>query len=55
VCGVAAEAEHAPAKPGEQQRSSLDASRAAAVLGWTPQVALEDGLQETVEFFRNST
>jgi UDP-glucose 4-epimerase len=54
ACRVDGDAAHGPAKPGEQQRSCLDASRAAAVLGWAPQVALEEGLRETVEFFRDS-
>jgi len=52
AAGVRGEASHGPAKPGEQRRSCLDASRAARVLGWSPQVGLEDGLRTTVEFFR---
>lgn len=43
---------HGPAKPGEQRRSVLAWNRAAQVLGWRPQVKLEDGLRQTVEFFR---
>ncbi|MCS6926450.1 MAG: NAD-dependent epimerase/dehydratase family protein [Candidatus Binatia bacterium] len=43
---------HGPAKPGEQRRSVLAWDRAAAVLGWRPQVALADGLQQTVAYFR---
>jgi UDP-glucose 4-epimerase len=43
---------HGPAKPGEQRRSVVDASRAAAVYGWRPEVALAEGLRRTVEFFR---
>ena len=45
-------AEHAPKKPGEQLRSVIDNARAREVLGWKPEVALADGLRETVEFFR---
>jgi UDP-glucose 4-epimerase len=52
ACGAAVEARHGPAKPGEQRRSCLDATRAAAALGWTPQVSLEDGLRHTVAYFR---
>ena len=37
--------QHGPAKPGEQMRSVLDPRRAQRVLGWQPQVALEDGLR----------
>ena len=43
--------EHAPAKPGEQLRSSIDASRAAGLLGWRPEVDLDTGLQETLRSF----
>lgn len=43
---------HAPAKPGEQQRSVLDSSKAGRILGWKPRVALDEGLARTVEYFR---
>ena len=43
---------HAEAKPGEQLRSSVDPSRAARVLGWTPTVSLAQGLETTVAWFR---
>jgi UDP-glucose 4-epimerase len=42
----------APAKPGEQRRSVIDPARAAQVLGWRPEIPLEQGLSETLEFFR---
>ena len=45
-------ATHAPAKPGEQRRSVLDPTRAKMLLGWTPTVSLDDGLQRTVAAFR---
>lgn len=45
-------AQHAPGKPGEQLRSSIDAGLAKKVLGWTPTVGLAEGLKETVAFFR---
>jgi UDP-glucose 4-epimerase len=45
-------AKHAPAKPGEQMRSSVDPTRAGEVLGWRPTVALEEGLRRTVDWFR---
>jgi len=53
AAGVDRPAQHAPAKPGEQMRSSVDPSRAAEVLGWRPTVALEEGLQRTVGWFRD--
>jgi len=45
--------QHGPAKPGEQSRSALDATQAAAVLGWRPSTTLRAGLAETVAHFRN--
>jgi UDP-glucose 4-epimerase len=52
LCESKALEQHGPAKPGEQIRSVIDASLAQRVLGWRPQVSLEDGLRETVAFFR---
>jgi UDP-glucose 4-epimerase len=52
ACGVAAEARHAPAKPGEQRRSAIDPGLARQRLGWQPEVALREGLQETVRWLR---
>jgi UDP-glucose 4-epimerase len=53
AAGMDRPAQHAPAKPGEQMRSSVDPSLAAKVLGWRPAVALEEGLQRTVGWFRD--
>jgi UDP-glucose 4-epimerase len=47
VTGVEVEAEHAPARAGELQRSVLDPSLAANVLGWRPETSLEEGLRAT--------
>ena len=47
VAGVEAQAEHAPARPGEARRSVLDASRAERELGWKAAHTLEDGLRAT--------
>ncbi|MDZ7373456.1 MAG: SDR family oxidoreductase [candidate division KSB1 bacterium] len=43
---------HGPAKAGEQRRSVLDIAKARRVLGWEPQVSLDEGLRKTVEYFR---
>jgi UDP-glucose 4-epimerase len=51
AAGRPASLEHAPARPGEQLRSSVVAGKAAALLGWQPQVSLVDGLRETVAWF----
>ena len=44
--------EFAPARLGDLERSCLDYSRAKEVLGWAPEVSLEEGLQITVDSFR---
>lgn len=46
--------QHAPAKAGEQRRSSVDPSKIAKVMGWRPTTSLEEGLRETVRYFRES-
>ena len=52
AAGTDARAEFAPAKPGEQRRSCLDATAAARTIGWRPAVSLEDGLPRTLAWFR---
>jgi UDP-glucose 4-epimerase len=53
LCGFSRPVPHGPAKPGEQQRSSVDATLAARMLGWRPKVGLGEGLRLTVDFFRS--
>ncbi len=43
---------HGPAKAGEVYRIFLDSKRAAAKLGWKPEISLREGLRLTVEYFR---
>jgi UDP-glucose 4-epimerase len=45
---------HGPAKPGEQRRSCLETSLASQVLGWRPEVALEQGLLQTIAYYRQA-
>jgi UDP-glucose 4-epimerase len=52
--GSQVEAVHGPAKPGEQRRSCLETSLASAVLGWRPEVALEEGLLRTIAYYREA-
>jgi UDP-glucose 4-epimerase len=52
LVGVGRAAEHGPAKPGEQRRSLLDAARAKSLLGWHPTTPLDEGLTQTVAWFR---
>lgn len=50
--GVDAAPTYAPARPGELDRSCLDASRAALHLGWEPFTDLATGTAATIEWFR---
>jgi UDP-glucose 4-epimerase len=47
-------AKHAPAKLGEQMRSSLDASALERATGFRPRTTLDEGIRATVEYFRGS-
>ncbi|MGH7717253.1 MAG: GDP-mannose 4,6-dehydratase [Gemmatimonadaceae bacterium] len=58
VASSEAAVQHAPPRPGEQLRSAVEAEKAARQLEWRPKVALEEGLQRTLEWFaarRNAT
>jgi UDP-glucose 4-epimerase len=44
--------QHAEARPGEQRQSCLAFTKSSDVLGWRPEVSLDDGLRATMEFFR---
>lgn len=43
---------HGPPRPGDQRTSALEASLIAEKLGWRPQITLEEGLEDTVAWFR---
>ncbi len=43
---------HGPAKPGEQSRSCVDPSLAKKLLGWVPEVSVEEGFKRTVDYFK---
>ena len=47
-------ANYGPAKVGETRHIYLDASKAKKGLGWAPTKTLEEGLRETVEYFKAS-
>ena len=51
--GSALNALHAPAKPGEQRRSCLEASLAQKIWGWHPKVDLREGLEKTIAYYRD--
>jgi UDP-glucose 4-epimerase len=52
AAGVDRAPEHAAARLGEQKRSCIDASAAAAAIGWRPEVSLAAGLAQTLEWFK---
>ena len=51
VAGIKVPVEFAPHRPGEQQESFVNADKARELLGWTPQVALPEGLATTFAWF----
>ncbi len=52
LTGSTAPETHGPAKAGEQRRSVLAWDRARQLLGWQPEMKIEEGLRRTVEYFR---
>ncbi|HKB23965.1 MAG TPA: NAD-dependent epimerase/dehydratase family protein [Methylomirabilota bacterium] len=52
LAGVTRPSRHGPARPGEQRRSVLDATRAKQTLGWTAATPLDAGLARTLEHIR---
>jgi UDP-glucose 4-epimerase len=44
----------APRRPGDIHAAYFDVSKAAAVLGWAPEVTFEAGLRATVDSFRDA-
>ena len=43
--------EFAPHRPGEQQESFVNVEKAKQLLGWTPQIGLEEGLAKSYAWF----
>ena len=52
LTGYKLEPRFGPARKGDVYRIALDNQRAADQLGWRPQVTLEEGLELTVDYFR---
>ena len=50
--GVPDAPEMHPPRLGDLRKSRLDYARAQQVLGWSPKVALAEGVARTVDFFR---
>lgn len=54
AAGSKLEATHGPAKPGEQRRSSIDATKLRTELDLPEPISLTEGLQRTAEWFREN-
>jgi UDP-glucose 4-epimerase len=52
LTGFHGERVHGPAKAGEVYRTYLEVGKARRLLGWEPRIGLEEGLRDTVEYFR---
>ncbi len=50
--GYQPEIVRAPKRPGDIYLAYFDCRKAERVLGWKPEVTLEEGIEKTVEFFR---
>jgi UDP-glucuronate 4-epimerase len=53
ILGKKAVLELLPAQPGDAPETCADIERARAAIGFTPKVALEDGLREFVSWFKH--
>ncbi len=54
IVGGEVEEVHGPSMKGEQLRSVLNSSLAKKTLNWESKINLEDGLRETVDYFRGN-
>lgn len=53
--GVSATPKYGPERLGEQRRSVLANARAKMMLGWAPQVDVEAGMAQTIDWYRRHT
>ena len=52
LCGFEGEIRWDPSKPDGQPRRCVDPTLAASLLGWRAAVSLEDGLRQTIDWYR---
>lgn len=48
------EVDYIDKRPGDVMRHRGDGSKAAVELGWKPRTSMEDGLRETIEWYKGS-
>ncbi len=53
LTGSSSPIHHGPPRPGDIRHSRADITRAENVLGWKPKVRLEEGLLETINYYRS--
>ena len=53
VTGFGKKPAYGPARPGDLRRNFLNMSKAERIIGWRPGVSLKEGLEKTVEYFKN--
>jgi len=51
--GGDAKPEHGPVKEGDSRKSCLECGKIKEQLGWSPKYTLEQGIEETVKWFKN--
>jgi dTDP-glucose 4,6-dehydratase len=54
LIGASCRIEYGPLPEDDPQKRRPDISKARQVLGWEPQVPLEEGLRETIQYFREA-
>lgn len=52
VMAASVDAEHGPARRGDLKANYLNAALAGEVLDWKPKVSFEEGVKQTVEYFK---
>src|SRR5207244_12150840 len=45
---------HVEDRPGHDRRYALDVSKLERLTGWRPQIAFEDGIRRTVDWYREN-
>ncbi|MEO6567726.1 MAG: SDR family NAD-dependent epimerase/dehydratase, partial [Opitutaceae bacterium] len=52
LTGTSAKVDHRPLPVDDPKVRRPDITRAKTILGWEPRVEFEDGIRQTIEFFR---
>ena len=53
ITGSKSKIVYKPLPQDDPARRKPDVSLARELLGWTPEISLEDGLRQTIDYFRN--